>query len=133
MLKKVLPVLVLILIVYPPFKSWFYSQKFKKLLEESVQNNLEELAVSTQKFESSVRSELLQHIPSYHVIMEEDSLTFYWAEDTLIVNVNYSIPVNYYLYRLYPQYNHHFQVDLREIIKAKRIKENIERRYRSLP
>lgn len=133
MLKKILPLGLLILVIYPPFKSWFYSQKFKGFLEDMVRYHMDEIAISRAKFENSIRNELLEHISSYNVVMKNHSLSFYWADDTLVMNVDFTVPVNYWFYRLYPQYHHYLQVDLREIMKAKKIKEDIERRYRSLP
>lgn len=124
--KKVFVFAIIGFLLYPPLKSKFFSMKFNKDFEEKVSISIEKIVNGTSAVEKTVEEWLLIEGPKYNVVTKGSPLTFWWAEDTLTVMVKYSIPINFYIYKFYPEYTHSFYVDFREIKKALEIKRKIE-------
>lgn len=124
--KKVFVFAIIGFLLYPPLKSKFFSMKFNKDFEEKVSISIEKIVNGTSAVEKTVEEWLLIEGPKYNVVTKGSPLTFWWAEDTLTVMVKYSIPINFYIYKFYPEYTHSFYVDFREIKKALEIKKKIE-------
>jgi len=124
--KKVFVFAIIGFLLYPPLKSKFFSMKFNKDFEEKVSISIEKIVNGTSAVEKTVEEWLLIEAPKYNVVTKGSPLTFWWAEDTLTVMVKYSIPINFYIYKFYPEYTHSFYVDFREIKKALEIKRKIE-------
>lgn len=130
MVKKFLIVAIIGFLIYPPLKSKFFSMKFNKDFEEKVSLSIEKIVSGTSTVEKTIEEWLLIEGQKYNVVTKESPLTFWWAEDTLTVMVKYSIPIDFYIYRFYPEYSHSYYVEFREIKKALEIKRKIENRPR---
>ncbi len=131
MFKKVLIVAIVGFLIYPPLKSKFLSMKFKKDFEEKVSLSIEKVVEGHQVVEKTIEEWMAIESPKYHLLTKETPLTFWWAEDSLTVKVNYSIPIDFYIYRLYPEYSHSYYVEFKEIKKTLEIKRKIEKKYQT--
>mgnify|MGYP000361169866 CR=1 FL=1 len=127
--KKILIFVIAGFLIYPPLKSKLYSMRFNKQFEEKVFLSIEKLVDGTRAVEKTIEEWLLIEGSKYNVVTKESPLTFWWAEDTLTVMVKYTIPIDFYLYRFYPEYSHLYHVDFREIKKALEIKRKIENQH----
>jgi len=124
--KKILIAAIIGFLIYPPLKSKIFSMKFNKDFEEKVSLSIEKIVNGTSAVERTVEEWLLIEGQKYNVLIKDSPLTFWWAEDTLTAMVKYSIPIDFYIYRFYPEYSHYCYVEFKEIKKALEIKRKIE-------
>lgn len=58
MLKKIIPVLIIMVLLYPPVKSIFFSTKFKKYFENVTHRSIERIEINREAVENFIKERI---------------------------------------------------------------------------